>query len=185
MIYIDSDGERFGYKDIEPTRIDTAPNIYQEDTKRGKLLVGKLNGDNWDLKYREKTGEDLKEESKSASENDVLDAGFDIAVRKYWQKLADGDKFTIQFVSPLHLKKIKLRVVPKSDSKCGSAAEKVDNPMCIWIEPANFFLRLFAGQIKLIYNVDTKQLMTFDGVVNFEGDDGKAYKAVISYSYPS
>ena len=155
------------------------PSVKQTDARTGELRQAQLVQGKWQLTYLESTDKTPKAAEVSLPPEAVIDAGFDHYVRSQWATLMAGNNVVFDFASIPHLKAIALRAATKPLSDC-DAYEQAQ--ACIHVGAKSAFLRLFVGQLKLVYDAD-KKLRVFRGVVNVQGDDKQSQEGVIHYFY--
>lgn len=65
-----------------------------------------------------------------------------------------------------------------------SPVEKAENEkLTIKIRPSTFFLKSLLPPLKLVYEIKSKRLLSFQGLTNIEDPDGDSYNAIIEYTY--
>lgn len=159
---------------------DTQPSVYQEDFRHGELRKVEFTAkDRLSVRYRKANAEKVKEAELPLGENTVIDAGFDYAVRKHWQELMANESVKINFLSPVHLRTIRL-TISLSDKSCGQRSDET----CLSIRPSNPILNWLVKPLILVYNNDTQRLVSFEGSVNITSEVGETLSAKIIYHYP-
>jgi hypothetical protein len=83
-------------------------------------------------------------------------------------------KLTLKFMipGPLDVYEFKLKVFKVMD-------DKVEFEVMI----NNWFLKLFAPKLKMIYELKSRRLLSYEGLSNLKGADGKLMKVEIKYDY--
>ncbi len=115
----------------------------------------------------------------------VIDAGFDEAVKENWSTLTGGEKLIIDFLSPVHLRTIKLTVRQSNTDECYQDTYDKKTQTCFLIRPSNMLLNLFVKPLALTYDLASKRLLRFKGDVNITDAQGDTQSAVIQYYYDS
>jgi hypothetical protein len=167
------------------------PWVYQEDFRNGELRVvesiddekGEFT-DKLFVRFKKANSKSIKQKYLSTTQDLVIDAGFDESVKVSWGKLISGDTVTIDFLSPVHLRKIKLSIATSSGRLCEQAGHDWREQVCFLIRPANSLLKAFVKPLVLIYGINDKKLVTYSGSVNLVNDEGSTWKAIIHYRYP-
>ncbi len=172
------EGEIIATKNIDYGLSLLAPNITQTDLRTGELRSAIFNSE-WQVSYKDNTASLNKTKILEADEVAVIDAGFDHFIRAQWQTLQAQPAISFPFLSIPHLKALMLRVELKPLDEC---ALHSDAHACFKVGADNSFLRLFVGDIRLVYN-QQKQLRLFEGVVNIQNAAGKSQNALIEYFY--
>lgn len=177
VLYYSPQGFRIGEKVL--TGIETpTPQVLQQDFRHGEERAARRTGDQWQLRYRERTGTADEVVGLDSEKVDVIDAGFDNFVRDNWDSLARGEAVSFHFASPLHGRAITLRA-----QRHTCAADKQD-ALCVRVDLAQPILRMFAGELNLIYDSASRRLRVFEGVSNLLNSRGDSQRVYIEYSYP-
>ena len=112
-------------------------------------------------------------------ERAVVDAGFDLLVLKYWDKLLNDQKVEFDF----------LALTRASFYRFALKKEMIKESEVIFsLRPSSFLLGLIVDPIRLTYDVNSKRLMRFEGITNIEKvlngmPTGNNYIARIEYQY--
>lgn len=171
-----------------------APSIYQEDFRHGeKVRVQRLQNPVSDNEYlfmqyqRANEDEPLDKSIENVS-GLVVDAGFDNAIRYYWDEMSKKGSVILTFVAPARLRTIKLKVRVKPLSSC--RFEGVEDYLyekskhiCYVVRPLNSMVSLFVKPIKLIYEQKTQRLVSFVGNSNVTDEKGSGQQVIITYRY--
>jgi hypothetical protein len=184
--YYSPQGKVFAEKLLRYEHDSEAPEMVQTDQRSGEMHEVKRNRSSWLLSYRESSSAQRKQTELSAEDVDVVDAGFDNAVRKYWTAIHANQKVVIRFASTVFQRSLSLRIRQKAADQCPfvEAHTEQGRTSCIWVEAANALVRAFVDPLQLVYN-DKQQLLLFHGVVNIQSDRGKKQSAEIRYYYPT
>ncbi|MEX2962294.1 hypothetical protein [Microbulbifer sp. TYP-18] len=176
VLYYSASGHKIAEKYV--TGIDnTRPQFQQHDIRQGEERQISLQGQRLKLAYRKNATAPWQFSLISARDVDVADAGFDVFVREQWAHLAAGRTVQFQFASPLHGRSIKLRArkIPCRESDTPS--------LCLKVDLAQPLLRIFVGDLYLVYDKASRRLRLFEGVVNLLSDSGISQRLTIHYSY--
>jgi hypothetical protein len=174
------------------------PNVVQNDLRHNELrssLDSSLNSEiittayekksAINVSYRKPNSEEIASITIELEDMLVIDAGFDEAVKEYWYTLTRGEKLIINFLSPLHLRTIKLTVKQSNTDNCYKEAYDRETQACFLIRPANMVLNLFVKPLSLTYDLASKRLLRFKGDVNITDAQGDTQNAIIKYYYAS
>jgi hypothetical protein len=175
----------------------TRPNVVQLDKRNNELRssinnlingsanIGKVSekAEMVDVNYRKPNTEQVEFAAIELEDMLVIDAGFDEAVKVNWNTLTDGKKLIIDFLSPVHLRTIKLTVKQSNDQDCYNDAYDNKIQACFLISPSNMLLNLFVKPLALTYDRASKRLLRFKGDVNITDAQGDTQSAVIQYYY--
>ena len=174
------------------------PNVVQNDLRHNELrssLDSSLNSEiittayekesAINVSYRKPNSEEIASITIDSEDMLVIDAGFDEAVKEYWYTLTRGEKLIINFLSPLHLRTIKLTVKQSNTDNCYKEVYDRETQACFLIRPANMVLNLFVKPLSLTYDLVSKRLLRFKGDVNITDAQGDTQNAIIKYYYAS
>lgn len=177
VLYYSAAGHRIAEKTLRG--IDSSlPEVKQNDFRHGEQRKITRAGTQLSLQYRESGKAALESERLPLREVEVADAGFDHFVREHWGDLVAGEPVRFDFASPVHGRAIALRA---QQSPCPQGQS---DTLCLRVEPAAALLRLFAGELNLVYSLGTRRLQVFEGVVNLLDDRGDNQTLRIRYRYP-
>lgn len=170
-----------------------APTIEQIDERHGeKVFVKKKimpEADKVDVvvTYQAPNTSEPSEVTLSAGGGLVIDAGFDNAIRNYWDNIVAGNKVIVEFVAPAQQTTINLSIKPRKISRCNQLSPDVvyddTTHLCVTAQAANVILNWFVKPITLVYERDKQRLAMFSGAVNITDEKGDGQSAVISYFY--
>ena len=177
VLYYSPAGFRIAEKLVSD--IDSSvPEVSQEDFRHGEERSARRSNGEWQLIYRERTGQGVEAAKLPAGEVDVVDAGFDTLVRQQWDRLAGGQTVTFRFASPAHGRSITLRA---QQQRC---EQSMPSALCIRVDLAQPLLRMFAGALNLVYERSSRRLLVFEGVSNLLDARGDSQRVRIEYTYP-
>ncbi|UHQ55493.1 hypothetical protein [Microbulbifer sp. YPW16] len=182
VLYYNPQGHRIAEKTLitpsgQKPRNAPRPEVVQQDYRHGEERIVRRRGDQWEMRYRESDTAGWEIDVIDAGELDVIDAGFDPFVRNNWDRLSAGDAVEFNFASPLHGRAVKLRA-----RKVDCRGEEQGN-LCLRVDLAQALLRMFAGDLYLVYGTEQRQLRQFEGIVNLLDDQGESQKLRIDYFY--
>ncbi len=191
--YYDRDQTLIALKQVDYSQSSLAPAIYQDDYRHAeKVRVQHLQDTNTDQRYlfMQYQGANQEELSEKPTSNDgslIVDAGFDNAIRFYWDEIAENSSATLNFVAPARLRTIELKVRKKPLSRCAKEARLEEynesEHICYVVRPLNGLVSLFVKPIKLIYERETKRLLLFRGNSNITDEQGMGQQVAIDYRY--
>lgn len=161
----------------------TSPQYDQKDHRNDEIRRVRLEGGEWHALYQKPSG-DRKSEVFDKDAIDVLDAGFDNAVREKWEQLMASEAIKMDFFSSVHMRPVTLQVDRQALEECG-VSEDWSGVVCLKVYVDNWIIRLFAGKLSLLYDTETRKLLIFNGVANVLDNDGEDQKLSIVYFYSS
>ena len=176
VLYYSPAGHRIAEKELMGVN-STVPGVAQQDYRHGEERIVNPSGGQLELRYRKNANSDWEIEQLSAAEAEVADAGFDNFVRDNWKLLAGGETVSFAFASPVHGRSVRLRA---QQIACRQPGE--DN-LCLQVDLAQPLLRMFAGDLYLVYDRLTRRLSLFEGVVNLLNDGADSQRLQIRYRY--
>jgi hypothetical protein len=197
------DGELIARKRLNYSSGLLSPDVLQEDFRTGELrevalLTDKESDTPLAVGYRKTLQSDMQTVNMAAPVSLVVDAGFNQAVRKYWNVLLGGETTKVNFVSPVHLRTIGLSITAKAISdnsivdtsiatnnteQCLGESYHTDKHVCFLIRPSSGLLSLFVEPLGLIYERASQRLLSYEGTVNINSEKGSSLKAIIRYVY--
>jgi hypothetical protein len=157
------------------------PDVLQTDSRSGEVRKANLVDNQLILQYQPNSHKKLAKVTLTASEAEVVDAGFDNYIREHWSEIDSGKIAHIDFASIAHLKVLPLRIRKQPLATCSHTPTE---GFCFVVEIDNSILRLLLGNIKLLYDTQHR-LQKFEGVVNLNNDKEGNQKAIIHYYYQS
>jgi len=169
-----------------------SPNVEQIDNRHGEKVSiqrGKSQNkmDVIMITYFPPNTDTAKTAEVDASSMTVADAGFDNAVRTYWQDIIVEKKVIVDFVAPVQQTTVNLSIKSRDIKRCNSLSDSVQynaaEHLCITAQAANVILNWFVKPIILVYERQSKRLVAFSGAVNLSDNNGDAQSATILYRY--
>lgn len=106
----------------------------------------------------------------------IIDAGFDHLVVERWDDLTAGKTIKFDFLAPTRGRLFNFEGVKVSDDR------PTEGNVVIRIQPAGFFIGLFADPIHLAYN-DQRRLTDYMGLGNMRRENGENHDVHIRYHY--
>lgn len=171
--YLDSNGQIFAKIQSNFDKNKIVPDYEFQDYRqklREKVTL-EPSGQKINIEF-EKAGK-IENNTLEIKKNSVLSQGFHNFILSQFKNLADK-KLEVYFV-----------VTNRSDQyKFVVQNEKIEaGKMFISIKPANFFLNAIVPTIKLVYEIESRRLLTFEGLTNIDDSNGKTLTAKIDYTY--
>jgi hypothetical protein len=139
-----------------------------------------------EIRYHEPVSGNIKKEIVGLKDATVVDAGFDNAIRVYWDDILTKKKVILDFVAPVQQAIIALSVKKQALQRCQKLSDAVyieEQHLCIKVKAANVFLNWLVSPIYLVYERSSKRLQTFTGHVNVTDNKGEGQDATIRYYY--
>jgi hypothetical protein len=175
VMYVCPDGKPFARKQISYRAGAQAPDFAFEDARDG-YAEGVKAKDGVRLAFvREKRTAVERTAPLATGADAVVDAGFDNFVRAHWDALKPGVSLPLSFIVPSKLSAIDFKVTAVGDDRSGSR------------DTRRFRLALarwYAGMlphIDVIYDVQSRELLGYEGIANIRGADGRNLDVRISF----
>ena len=203
IVYSSPDGVPIVEKVLDYSVSSSAPDFKQFDLRNEQLLAAKLDGDSARFAQQRlpaaqwqgfATALSSFAGAVAASEQLVIDAGFDNYVRSRWDELSGGDKVRFDFALPSRASSLPMVARRKPAAVCNAAGEKLESSgvpatngeqgLCLEIAPANWLISSFVSPIRLEYDVTNRQLQSFAGMSNIPDEQGRSHRVYIVYDYP-
>ena len=171
--YVDSKGEVFAKIQSNFEKNKVVPDYEFEDfrQKLKEKVTLELSSQKINIEFA-KAGK-IEKKSISVLANSVLSQGFHNFILSRFKNLLE-QKLEVYFV-----------VTNRADQyKFVVQNEKIEQgKVYISIKPANFFLNAIVPTNKLVYDIETKRLLSFEGLTNIDDQNGKTLTAKIDYTY--
>ena len=176
VTYRNPQGEVIAEKTVDYAEAPERPGFVLEDQRYGERMEVRNQNDRRAIVDWQSAGGDEQRYRASIPDNGVIDAGFEIMVRNYWETLVeDGDAVAIQFFAPTRGKFYDFDAEPADH-------EAIDAPHVFRITATGWVSTWFVDDIYLGYNED-RQLTDFYGLTNILKNPDENYTAHIHYRY--
>lgn len=179
QIVYKKDGYTIARKKITFAKYPEAPDFTLTDYRDGYLEGARVSAKQVTILYRKNNKEKLKKKTISRPKNLVVDGGFDYFVRQNWQKLANGQKLTFNFLAPSQMDYFRF-----SARKYKTGTFRGKKALFIKLE-LNSLLNVFFKPIYLTYDYSNQRIIQYKGISNINDNNGKSYFVHITYpDYP-
>jgi hypothetical protein len=175
IVYKNPVGKVFAKKTISFEKKTTLPDFTLVDSRDGYIEGAKVTGNQIQLFYRENAKSEMQEKIFPIPSNGVVDGGFDQYIKENWDDILAGKKLNFVMFAPSKLNSYKF-IVQKT--KTGTYKEK--QVVHLKIELDNLF-GIFLPSIKIIYGIDNKRILFYEGISNINNPEGKSYFVKIQY----
>jgi hypothetical protein len=119
-------------------------------------------------------GQGVKKKYLQKDPRQVVGQGFHYFIAANLDSLARGDVISAKLVLPAHLEQFDIRI-----GKHHMAGNRIQ----IRIELDNWFLRLFTPHVQAEYDLNTRRLLSYQGLSMVADESGKAVEVAVSYEY--
>lgn len=155
----------------------TKPDFILEDLRSGYLESAELIGDNKvKVSTRESRNSKLENKVLTIPGDFVIDAGLTYFFRKNWDRLLKSEKIDFYFITPSKLDYFKFRVY-----SIGMTNYAGINALKIRLEVSSWILRQFVDPVDIIYSMDDKEILYYEGISNINDNKGKSLQVIIDY----
>lgn len=177
--YRDNTGKVFGKKRIEFYKNPLVPTFETIDFRDGYTEGAVVTGRSVRLFYKRKKEDPLEEKTYEPSLPAVMDGGFDHFVKQNWDEVFAGKRLGFHFLAPVQLDDYKFAVdfIKKDKWKDRDA-------LYLKLEVDNFVLKRVVNPFFLVYDINTKRILQFEGLSNINDENGKSLRVKITYDYP-
>ena len=173
-IYQCPDGSVFARKHVRAGGDAQAPDFELDDARLG-YREGVRQGNNGREVFMRRGSDQPENVQPLPREKDsVIDAGFDAFVQRHWQELQKGESVSIPFLVPSRMRFYEFKVKRISEPSIGHGEMLIRLAMDSWYSFA-------LPHIDVSYDIATRQLLRFEGLLNIRGADGKNLTARVEF----
>lgn len=178
--YYNPEGELFAEKSLSYGRYEQAPAFEQTNQLRGEWIKVSDQGDYLKVEYREKSDSIVFDKRIKVSDHLLVDAGFDRYVKMHWDSLVSLQQTReIEYLVPSRMTTVGFEVARVN---CLSGTR--EGAICFAISPTSWFVSLAVDPITVAYDLESRNLLRFNGRGNIVSDSGKYQSVDIHYQYP-
>ena len=174
-VYYNTDNEEIAVLSCDYTKERFHPEFEFTDSRTGYWEKVVDLGKTFRVQYRE--SENSKIVSKEFSKQEYFSAsqGLNELIKSNLMALYKGQDVTTSFLLPSRMQNINMLIR-------GKAME--EGKIKVTIEVKNFFLRMFAPKLEMVYAKNSGKLMNYYGQSNIVTAKGDKQKVYIEYNYP-
>jgi hypothetical protein len=176
--YRDPSGKVFAKKNINFSKNPHLPDFKLEDFRDGYIEGSEIKGNNIRVYYRKNKDSKLEEKTFPIPPNPVVDGGFDYFIKDNWEKLESGQKLSFQMFAPSKLDYFKFKV-----GKVKLAKFRGRDAMYLKMELDKFLINAFLPSISIVYDLESKRIVHYEGISNINDPDGKSLFVRITYNH--
>lgn len=173
--YRDIKNKVFAVKRVIYNLEKSHPNFKLIDKRSQYIEMAELNNQKTIIGYQAPGKSNITQTKLNLPENAVHDAGFNEIVQKNWLNLQNGKSIPMQFLAPSRASYLGFLITPHKPATPGK--------LLVSLTATNKVFQWVIGQIDLVYDTNTQQLMQFKGLTNIKDVDKKNYRARIEYVY--
>ena len=172
----DLNDKQIAKKNISFVKNNYLPDFKFEDTRTGYMEGGEFKNGEYTLFYKKNKDDKLNKKSFLIKNDTVAfcDEGVDQFVKDNWQEISNGKKFTFDFYISFLLSNFNFEI---------QRSKITDKTITFKIEIANVFFRQFIKPTFLIYNIEKRKMIHYEGVSNVNDENEKSYFVKINYFF--
>ena len=172
--YVDGDGDTLATKSLDFSRHAIKPDVVLDDRRTGYREGAIVRGDSIEMFRRlDHTAPEYRD-SILPQRLAAINAGFDQAIRSYWDLLASGPRVEFDFAVPDRLRSFYFRIRRRG---------KPSETLRLRIEPAHWWLRWVVSRIDITYDSETRRVLVCEGITDMRDERGRRYRARIDFDY--
>lgn len=176
--YKDPSGKIIAKRKLDFSKSFIRPDFKLEDLREGYVEGAEVTNGGIRV-FKKKKGEELKSKEIVVPEPSVVDGGFNYFVKSHWDEIMKGSVVTFNFVVPSQLDYYKFRVRKVKEGNYQGRTSITVN-----LEVDNFLMRAFVSPIKIMYDVQTRRILLYEGISNINKPAaGQCY--VVRLIYPT
>jgi len=170
--YMSPDGELIATMESDYSKSVAMPTYLFVDKRTGHREGLRLDDDKYMIFIHE-PGEEEKVKPLKSTDNVFSCQGWHYYLVNNLDRLAEGN-VDINLILPSELKAYGFEVEQVgADGNLVNAVLKLDN----------WFLRIFAPELELVYDRELRKLVRYEGISNIQDEDGDNQDVIITYSY--
>ena len=176
VIYKDLSENIFASKTADFSDNQFMPEFELENTRTGHEEKTRFIENKYEVIFSGTKSKTRKQSQINYKDGAISDAGFDNFIIEYWDLIISGKEFKRDFLVPSMQDFLSFRIYQDAVlNKQGQSLRLIN------VEPNSFFVRVFAGKIKLYYDINKPILRVYEGVSNIRDSKGKNYNVLIKY----
>jgi len=175
-VYRGAEGRMIARRTADFSRSTLVPDFQTEDFRSGYLEGAERVAGGVRLYWRKSADDPIEERIVDIPSPAVVDAGFNNFVQEQWNALMKGEELQIHFGIPSSLDYYRFRIY--KDEAILYEGRPAAVVLC---EIDNFFIRLFVSPIVLVYDVETRRLVSYKGISNISDEQGNNHRVRIEY----
>ncbi|MCB1057543.1 MAG: hypothetical protein KDD11_18745 [Acidobacteria bacterium] len=179
VLYHHPDGEVFARKWVEYGNDPCVPSFELDDFRDGYKEGASAVDDGVELFCRKRKDEPTEHRRIEVDDETAIDEGSHHLVLAHWDRLATGKTVELDFAVPYRREVFGFRLVPER------AEPVAGRPVLgLRLEVASRLLRFLVDPVHLVYDRETRRLLTFEGITGINDADGHSHRARIVFEYP-
>ena len=157
-------------KNINFSKNKFLPDFKLEDFRDGYMEGGELVGNQYRLYYKKNQNDILHEKIIQIKENAIADDGLDQLVLENFEEISEGKKIKFNFYVPYQLDFYLFSI-----EKVKVSSLDYKKQIVLKIEIDNELFKPFVKSTYIIYSVESKKVVYYEGISSINNIEGKSY----------
>jgi hypothetical protein len=149
------------------------PSFKLIDQRSKYIEAAEVNNQKTIVNYQVPGKSSITQTTLTVPDHAVHDAGFNEVVKKNWANLQNSKTIPMQFLAPSRASYLGFVITP--------AKQQTPGKLLVSLNATNKVFKWAIGQIDLVYDAQSQQLLQFNGLTNIKNNDKKNYRARIDY----
>ena len=176
--FVDENGELISRRQMIFNNNYSTPDFEIEDFRTGYKEGAYVISPNSVKVFKKESFEEPLEESILNIDGEfVIDGGLTYFFHEKWDKFINDEVISFYFVAPNRLDYYSFQV-----SKYDIIAINNRKGIRLLLEPSSFILQAFVDPVYITYDLNTKEILYYEGVSNVYDSEGNIYKVKIDYT---
>lgn len=180
VTYLGPYGDTLATETLDFSRHAIKPDVVLDDRRTGYREGAIVRGDSIIMFRRLDLHAQQFEDAIAPQRLAAINAGFDHAVRRFWDELVQGERVEFDFAVPDRLRSFHFRI-----RRLKPSSDWPPNTLRLRIEPANWWLRWVVSRIDITYDTRTRRLLIYEGITDMRDERGRRYRARLDFDYPA
>lgn len=175
------DGKPMAERELDYTHSFYKPDYLFRDLRNGYEEGARVEANDVRVFYRDSAHAPLLEKKLAVPEPCVINGGFNLYLKQNWDSLEAGRHLPFNMVVPARLDYY--RFVAYEDAMRTITPQEAGGrkAKAVVVEPQNSLLRMLLPTIVVFYDVDTKQMIRYQGISNIADAKGRSLRVRIDY----
>ncbi len=170
VVYRKADGDVIAIKELDYTKYPLMPDMTLIDWRTGHTEQVQLGDDGCMVQFRRNTDSATQSVELPKPSTGVVDAGFELFIKRHWQQLIAGETLTAEFLVPVRQAFVDFRVRLNN-----TLYDKGRVLREFRLEPKRLVIRLIAPKITIVIDETNQTLVRYEGVASLRDDAGDNY----------
>lgn len=176
VTYRAPDGRVMATKTLDFANGAAKPTFRMDDVRDGYVEGVTVGASQIEIFQRDKSASELERATLATPAELVVDAGFNYYLREHWDALARGETLVFDFAAPTRLDTFRFQARRTGTKTVGGRPA-----MAVAVELATPLVRWLLDPISLAYDLETHELLEWEGISNIDDDRDKPFDARIVF----